>query len=132
MKYVKQILIILLMALLGGILNWLIPLPIPATVWGMLLMFAALMTGLVKLDQVEDTADFFMGIMPMLFVPLAVGLMDTWQVLADYLLPIVIIVAASFLICYAVTGKTADFIISRSVKDSASAADTHRKEARHE
>ena len=99
MKYIKQFMIILLMSVLGGVLNWLIPLPIPATVWGMVLMFLALMTGLVKLDQVEDTADFFMGIMPMLFVPLAVGLMDTWHILADYLLPIVIIVAVSFFIC---------------------------------
>ena len=117
MKYVKQFFIILIMAVLGGILNWLIPLPIPATVWGMLLMFIALMCGLVKLDQVEDTADFFMGIMPMLFVPLAVGLMDTWQILEDYAMPIIIIVVASFFICYAVTGKTADIIISRKEKN---------------
>ena len=129
MKYIKQFMIILLMSVLGGVLNWLIPLPIPATVWGMVLMFLALMTGLVKLDQVEDTADFFMGIMPMLFVPLAVGLMDTWHILADYLLPIVIIVAVSFFICYAVTGKTADFIISRS---SGSFGSTGGKEERHE
>ena len=127
MKYVKQFLIILIMAVLGGILNWLIPLPIPATVWGMLLMFIALMCGLVKLDQVEDTADFFMGIMPMLFVPLAVGLMDTWQILADYAMPIIIIVVASFFICYAVTGKTADIIITRS-----SRADVSGKEDHHE
>ena len=127
MKYVKQFLIILIMAVLGGILNWLIPLPIPATVWGMLLMFIALMCGLVKLDQVEDTADFFMGIMPMLFVPLAVGLMDTWQILADYAMPIIIIVVASFFICYAVTGKTADIIITRS-----SRADVSGKEEHHE
>ena len=134
MKYVKQFLIILLMALLGGVLNWLIPLPIPATVWGMMLMFLALMTGLVKLDQVEDTADFFMGIMPMLFVPLAVGLMDTWQILADYALPIIVIVAASFFICYAVTGKTADIIISRSGGNSGAActAAAAEQEARHE
>ena len=116
MKYIKQFLIILLMAVLGGILNRLIPLPIPATVWGMALMFIALMTGLVKLDQVEDTADFFLGIMPMLFVPLAVGLMDTWQILAEYALPIILIVVVSFFICYAVTGKTADIIISRGEK----------------
>ena len=125
MKYIKQFLIILLMALLGGVLNWLIPLPIPATVWGMILMFLALMTGLVKLDQVEDTADFFMGIMPMLFIPLAVGLMDSWQLLAEYAVPIIIIVLASFFLCFAVTGKTADFIISRSGGRSG-------KEAHHE
>jgi holin-like protein len=127
MKYVKQFLIILIMAVLGGILNWLIPLPIPATVWGMLLMFIALMCGLVKLDQVEDTADFFMGIMPMLFVPLAVGLMDTWQILADYAMPIIIIVVASFFICYAVTGKTADIIISRSSRADASGKEEHHE-----
>ena len=127
MKYVKQFLIILIMAVLGGILNWLIPLPIPATVWGMLLMFIALMCGLVKLNQVEDTADFFMGIMPMLFVPLAVGLMDTWQILADYAMPIIIIVVASFFICYAVTGKTADIIISRSSRADASGKEEHHE-----
>ena len=127
MKYVKQFLIILIMAVLGGILNWLIPLPIPATVWGMLLMFIALMCGLVKLDQVEDTADFFMGIMPMLFVPLAVGLMDTWQILADYAMPIIVIVVASFFICYAVTGKTADIIISRSSRADASGKEEHHE-----
>ena len=127
MKYVKQFLIILMMAVLGGLLNWLIPLPIPATVWGMMLMFIALMCGLVKLDQVEDTADFFMGIMPMLFVPLAVGLMDTWQILADYAMPIIIIVVASFFICYAVTGKTADIIISRSSRADASGKEEHHE-----
>ena len=127
MKYVKQFLIILMMAVLGGLLNWLIPLPIPATVWGMLLMFIALMCGLVKLNQVEDTADFFMGIMPMLFVPLAVGLMDTWQILADYAMPIIIIVVASFFICYAVTGKTADIIISRSSRADASGKEEHHE-----
>ena len=127
MKYVKQFLIILIMAVLGGILNWLIPLPIPATVWGMMLMFIALMCGVVKLDQVEDTADFFMGIMPMLFVPQAVGLMDTWQILADYAMPIIIIVVASFFICYAVTGKTADIIISRSSRADASGKEEHHE-----
>ena len=133
MKYIKQFLIILIMAVLGGLLNWLIPLPIPATVWGMALMFIALMSGLVKLDQVEDTADFFLGIMPMLFVPLAVGLMDTWQVLAEYALPIILIVVISFFICYAVTGKTADFIIGRGEKKTAAfMGSSAGKEADHE
>jgi holin-like protein len=88
-------------------------------------MFAALMCGIVKLDQVEDTADFFMGIMPMLFVPLSVGLMENYMILAEYALPIIVIVAASFFICYTVTGKTADFIITRSAGKSG-------KEVHHE
>ncbi len=135
MKYIKQFLIILLMAVLGGLLNWLIPLPIPATVWGMVLMFLALLCGAVKLDQVENVADFFMGVMPMLFIPLAVSLMDNYKILAEYALPIVIIVFASFFLCFAVTGKTADFIIERSSQAGASSGTSDSatgKEGRHE
>ena len=125
MQFIKQFLIILLMSVLGGFLNWLIPLPIPATVWGMLLMFAALACGLIKLNQVEHTADFFLSVMPMLFIPYAVGLMDSYKLLAEHALPILVITLVSFFLCFAVTGKTADFIIARS--DSRG-----RKEERHE
>ncbi|MGN1414587.1 MAG: CidA/LrgA family protein [Anaerovoracaceae bacterium] len=125
MQFIKQFLIILLMSVLGGFLNWLIPLPIPATVWGMLLMFISLACGLVKLEQVEHTADFFLSVMPMLFIPYAVGLMDSYKLLAEHALPILVITLVSFFLCFAVTGKTADFIIARS--DS-----SNRKEERHE
>lgn len=125
MQFIKQFLIILLMSVLGGFLNWLIPLPIPATVWGMLLMFAALACGLIRLNQVEHTADFFLSIMPMLFIPYAVGLMDSYRLLAEHALPILVITLASFFLCFAVTGKTADFIIARSDARG-------RKEERHE
>ena len=134
MKYIKQFLIILLMAVLGGLLNQLVPLPIPATVWGMVLMFCALMSGMVKLDQVEETADFFMSVMPMLFIPLAVGLVDNYEVLAEHAIPIMIIVLASFFLCFAVTGKTADFIITRTSGRSGAAdsTGTQGREAHHE
>ena len=125
MQFIKQFLIILLMSVLGGFLNWLIPLPIPATVWGMLLMFAALACGLIKLEQVEHTADFFLSVMPMLFIPYAVGLMDSYKLLAEHALPILVITLVSFFLCFAVTGKTANFFIARS--DAAG-----RKEERHE
>lgn len=125
MQFIKQFLIILLMSVLGGFLNWLIPLPIPATVWGMLLMFAALACGLIKLNQVEQTADFFLSVMPMLFIPYAVGLMDSYKLLAEHALPILVITLVSFCLCFAVTGKTADFIIAWSDARG-------RKEERHE
>lgn len=119
MKFIKQFLIILLMSVLGGCLNWLIPLPIPATVWGMLLLFAALACGLIRLDQVENTADFFLSIMPMLFIPYAVGLMDSYRILAEHALPILTITVLSFFLCFTVTGKTADYIIALSDRESA-------------
>lgn len=128
MKILKQFFIILLISALGDLLNSLIPLPVPGTVWGMLLLFAALLLGIVKLEQVEDTADFFMSILPLLFVPFGVSLLRSYHVLARHALSIVAITIVSFFICFAVTGKTADFLIARKDKAGAPAG---REEVSH-
>ena len=52
MKYVKQFLIILLISALGEGLYAILPLPIPASVYGVILMLAALISGILKLEQV--------------------------------------------------------------------------------
>ncbi len=111
MKFVKQFAIILLISFFGETLSHFLPLPIPATVWGMCLMFAALATGILKLDQVENTADFLLGIISMMFLPYGVALMTNYEILMAYALPILIITFVSFVVCFTVTGKTADFLI---------------------
>ena len=116
MKILLQMSIILVMTCLGELLNTFLPLPIPAAVWGLLLMFFALVTGIVKLEQVKETSDFFNAIMLMIFVPLGVNLMVSYVHLADYVVQILAIIVVSFFVCFAVTGKTADFIISAREK----------------
>ena len=66
MKYLKQFGIILILSFAGELLNLLIPLPIPASIWGFALMFVCLQTGLLKLDYVKDTAIFLIEIMPLI------------------------------------------------------------------
>ena len=75
MKYVKQFALIALMTFLGECLNRLLPLPVPASIYGMLLLFACLQTGLIKLSQIEETADFFLAVMPLCFISPTVSLM---------------------------------------------------------
>ncbi|MCI8608069.1 MAG: CidA/LrgA family protein [Firmicutes bacterium] len=123
MKFIKQFLLILFLSFLGELLKMVIPLPIPATVWGMVLMFAALSMGLIKLEQVEDTADFLLEIMPILFIPFGVSLIANYDQLAEHASAILLITLISFVICYGVTGKTADFIIEHT---------KHHKEAHYE
>ena len=61
MKYVRQIGIILGITLAGEFLNQILPLPVPAGVYGLFLMLAVLMTGVVKLESVEGTGKFSDG-----------------------------------------------------------------------
>ena len=56
MKYIRQIIIILFIAFLGEILNHLIPLPVPASIYGIIIMFAALVSGILKTESVKETS----------------------------------------------------------------------------
>ena len=69
MKYLRQFCIILLVSALGEGLHILLPLPVPASVYGLVLMLGALASGILKLEQVEEAADFLVEIMPVMFVP---------------------------------------------------------------
>ena len=62
----------------GEILHAVLPLPIPASIYGLVLMLALLMTGALKLDTVEDAGKFMIEIMPVMFIPAGVGLMESW------------------------------------------------------
>lgn len=75
MKYVKQFLIIIGISLAGEILKYILPLPIPASIYGMAILFIALLTGIIKLKDVRETGKFLIEIMPLMFIPAGVGLM---------------------------------------------------------
>lgn len=78
MKYVFQLCIILLVSLTGELLHALLPLPVPASIYGLLLMLLCLVTKVIKLKHVEGAGNFLLQIMPLLFVPAAVGLLGIW------------------------------------------------------
>lgn len=116
MKYVKQLLIIFVVTCIGELLRFFIPLPIPASIYGMILMLAALITGIIKLEQVKETGEFLVAIMPVMFIPPAVGLINTWDQLSGMLVPVIVITVLSTFAVMIVTGKFTDFLLSRKNK----------------
>ncbi len=113
MIWLKQFSIILGVCLAGEVLRWALPLPIPASIYGLVLMLAALMCGLIKLPQVEKAADFLIGIMSPMFLPAAVGLMDQFDGLRAILLPFLVINFVGLVITFAVTGRVTQFFLTR-------------------
>ena len=77
MKYVNQFCIILAFSFAGEILNCLIPLPVPASIYGLLLMFLALEFKIIKVHHVKEVSSFLLGIMSIFFVPSSVGFKRT-------------------------------------------------------
>ena len=105
MKFVFQFCRILLVCLLGELLAHVLPLPVPASVYGLVLLLAALKLGIYKLEQVKEAGGFLTGILPLLFVPAAVGVMDLWAELEAMLLPCLIAVIPVTLLVMGVTGQ---------------------------
>ena len=88
----------------------------PASVYGIIILFVCLCTGIIKLKQIEKTADLLLMIMPVLFVPAGVGLITVWDKLSENLFEIIVITVVSTILVMAVTGLAAQAVIRRKSK----------------
>lgn len=110
MKYIKQFGIILTISSIGELCNQMISLPIPASIYGVIILFAGLLLGWVKLDSVKETDKFSNEIMSLMFIPAVVGLLESWGVLRPIFVPVITITPLSKSITTAVgTAKAMDF-----------------------
>ena len=114
MQYIFQLLVILGASFLGEICNLLLPLPIPASVYGLVLLFIALMTGIIKLENVEKAATFLIATMSIYFIAPSVSLMTVIADYVDSLLGIVVICCVSTILVMVVTGKVSQLIMEKS------------------
>ena len=98
---------------MGEILHAVLPLPIPASVYGLILLLLALRFGIVKLEQVKEVGPFLTGIFPLLFVPAAAGVMELWAEMGNMLLPIIIAIVPVTVLVLASAGRTTQALTSR-------------------
>ena len=111
MKYLKQFLIIIAISMIGEILKYLLPLPVPASIYGMVILFVGLMTGIIKLESVREAGKFLIATMPVKFIPAGVGLMSSWGALKPVLIPVSIITIACVFTVMGVSGVVTQFLI---------------------
>jgi holin-like protein len=111
MKYVYQAGVILAVSLIGEALRLLIPLPVPASIYGLLLMLLCLKLRVIPLERVEQAGGFLLELLPLLFVPATVGLMASWGVLSTMLLPVAAAVLIVTPLVMAASGLTAQALM---------------------
>lgn len=116
MKLLYQFGVILAVTFVGELLYALLPLPIPASIYGLIVMLICLGTKVVKLSQVKIAADFLIDIMPPMFIPAAVGLIVVLGDLKEILIPVVVITCLSTVIVMVCTGKVTQTLIRRKQK----------------
>lgn len=111
MTYVFQFAVILFITFIGELLNAWIPLPVPAGIYGLILMFICLKTRMIPLEKIKKTADFLLDAMPVMFIGPCVGFMDIYREQGVAILYIAFISILTTVVVMAVTGRTAQFVI---------------------
>lgn len=111
MKFIKQFGIILAISFIGEIMNYLIPLPVPASIYGLVLMLLCLHFGIVHIDSVKDSGKFLIEIMPLMFIPAAVGLIESWKTISSKIGTYLIITVLSTIFVMIVAGHTTQAFI---------------------
>lgn len=113
MKYLFQAAVIMLVTLVGELLNIIIPLPVPASIYGLIIMLICLKLRVIKLEQVEGTGGFLLEIMPVLFVPASVGLIVAWGKLQEMMLPFLVITVVTTFLVMGATGWVAQLTMKK-------------------
>lgn len=111
MKYIFQFCIIMIFVALGEMCEHFIPLPIAGSIYGLILLFLSLTLGIIKLQWVEDVANWFHGTMALFFVAPAVAIIDIWAEIHDIWWILVLLMVAAYLVTMITTGITADRLI---------------------
>ena len=111
MKYIRQFLIIITISFIGEIIKHFLPVPIPASIYGLVLLFFCLQFGIIRVEAVKDVAGFLIEIMPLLIVPAGVGMMKSWGLLQPFLVPVLVIIAVSTVLVMVASGWVTQLII---------------------
>lgn len=113
MKYLIQFLIIIAFSFVGELLHFCLPLPIPASIYGIVLLFVALELKWVKVKDIRETSSFLIAVMPVMFIPAAVGLIDSYKSVGNSWMAYIVVTVVSTFIVMGVSGYVTQFVIRR-------------------
>lgn len=118
MKFFRESILLLSIYFAGKIISNLLNLPVPGSIIGMILLFVLLTSHIVKVEKVENLANFFLDHLAFFFIPASVGLMTSFVSLKGSIFKIILLCILTTIIVIAVTGITVQFICNRkSVKE---------------
>ena len=113
MKFLIQFLIIVAFAFVGEVLHYLIPIPVPASIYGIILLFIALEMKWVKVKDIREVSVFLIAVMPVMFIPSAVGLIDSWASIKSSILQYMAVILLSTVVVMGVSGLVTQYVIRR-------------------
>lgn len=116
MKHIFSLGVILLFCLFGEIVKAVLPFPIPASIYGMVLLFISLELKIIKLEQISSVAHYFISIMLIFFIMPAVSIMDSFSLIKNHVFEILIAIIIPTILVVIVTGLVTQKVEKLSMK----------------
>jgi len=117
MKYIKQFLIILAISFAGEILSFLLPFPIPASIYGIVILFVGLVTKRIPYESVKETGHFLVEIMPVMFIPAAVGLLESWGIIKESWFVYILLTLVTTIGVMGVAGRVTQYVAKKGARE---------------
>lgn len=116
MKYLHEAVIIAAITFAAEIIKYFVPLPVPASIYGLILLFFLLKTGLLKLEQIENVGGLLLELMPLLLVPASVSFLTVLDTIQGMLLPVLVMGFVGTTAVMITTGRVSQWMIRRKEK----------------
>ncbi|WP_413485267.1 antiholin-like murein hydrolase modulator LrgA [Brochothrix thermosphacta] len=114
--FLQQALIFAIVMLVANIIKGFLPMPMPASAIGLILLFIALSTKIVKVEQVEGLGNKLISIISFLFVPAAISVINSLGILSTSGLQIMLIIIVATVILLAITGWSTQVFLKKRAK----------------
>ncbi len=111
LKILNQFLIIISVSFAGEVLHTVLPLPIPASIYGLILMLGLLFSGIVTPERISETSSFLLEAMPVMFVPAGAGVITMWGAILPIFAPMIVIMTVGTVVVMAVSGIVTQGVI---------------------
>lgn len=108
---IKQFFILFSALFAGYFITHVTGLPIPSNVVGLVILFAALCIGIVKIHHVDKVSEFIIKYLAVFFIVPTVGIMVYLDLLASQAMKILVPLIISILLGFFVAGKTTEITI---------------------
>lgn len=113
MKYLREVVIIMGITFAAEIVKFFVPLPVPASIYGLILLFILLKSGVLKLEQIENVGGLLLELMPLLLVPASVSFLTVLDTIQGMLLPVLMMGLIGTTVVMGITGRVSQWLIRR-------------------
>lgn len=117
MKIFREGIIVFGIYLVGELISGFFNLPIPGNILGMLILLILLLTKVIKLDQIETLANFFLDHLAFFFIPAGVALMNSVGIIKDTWFKLILVCIVTTVVIIVCTGVIVQFVSRKLSKD---------------